>query len=307
MNAIDITSVDLNLLKVFEALYEEGGASRAAIRVNLTQSAVSAALRRLRALYSDPLFTRTGRGLSPTSRACEIKPVIVEALDKCRQSLSMTYPDTGNFHGRSVSIGLSDDFELSLGRRIMNLVAIHAPGLRVIFRQTHSQIVSDALANRDIDLAIASGGFGSRGLKRQILGEGDYACLLDQQIDLLNLDDYVERDHILISSGGVIGVADEALALLGRKRRIVASVTHFSAVPHLLKGSNAIATLPTHAARAIATLTGLHVKPCPLPLGRYPIELGWRAGALRDSAIAKVHAIIVDCSAPMDAVASTNC
>ena len=56
MNRINIDDVDLNLFKVFEALAEEGGASRAAIRLNMTQSAVSAALRRLREVFSDALF-----------------------------------------------------------------------------------------------------------------------------------------------------------------------------------------------------------------------------------------------------------
>ena len=83
MNQIDIGSVDLNLFKVFEALFEEGGASRAAIRLDMTQSAVSAALRRLREVFSDALFVRTGRGLAPTSRAKELKPIVSEALVDC--------------------------------------------------------------------------------------------------------------------------------------------------------------------------------------------------------------------------------
>ena len=116
MNQFDIAGVDLNLLKIFEALFEEGGASRAAIRLDMTQSAVSAALRRLRALYADTLFVRTGRGLAPTSRAQELKPVISEALDRCRHSLAIASPDATTFHGRAVSIGLSDDFEVAIGR-----------------------------------------------------------------------------------------------------------------------------------------------------------------------------------------------
>ncbi len=216
MNRGDISGVDLNLLTIFEALFEEGGASRAAIRLDMTQSAVSAALGRLRTLYADRLFVPTGRGLSPTARARELKPVISEALDRCRQSLAMASPDTAAFHGRAVSIGLSDDFELALGRPIMERVAREAPGLRVIFRQTHSQIVSEALARQDMDLAIAAGGFGARGLGREVLGQGGYACLLDgdavPDVGLaLTLDQYVSLGHLLISSGGVVGIVDEAL------------------------------------------------------------------------------------------------
>ena len=117
MNNIDIDAVDLNLFKVFEALFEEGGASRAAIRLNLTQSAVSAALGRLREVFSDTLFVRTGRGLAPTSRAKELKPLVSEALGKCRQTVAIAWPEATSFHGRSVSVGLSDDFEIAVGRK----------------------------------------------------------------------------------------------------------------------------------------------------------------------------------------------
>ncbi|SOE90544.1 transcriptional regulator, LysR family [Burkholderia sp. YR290] len=299
MTQLDIVDLDLNLLKVFEALYEEGGAGRAAIRLELTQSAVSSALRRLRGVYGDSLFTRTGRGLAPTARADELKPVIAEALDRCRQSLAMTAGDTGDYRGRSVSLGMSDDFEMAVGHRVMDAVAKRAPGLRVIFRQTHSHIVADALLNRQIDLAIASGGFTSRGLSRQTLGEGNYACLVDPESLLdqqgkLTLDEYVARPHILVSSGGVVGIVDEALANVGRRRQICASTTHFAALPYFLHGSDAIATIPAHAAAAISRLTALRLLPCPLALPHYPIELGWRTVRMRDSAVAAVHHAIVE-------------
>ncbi|NTX25255.1 LysR family transcriptional regulator, partial [Burkholderia cepacia] len=144
MNADDIASLDLNLLKVFEALYEEGGASRAALRLGLTQSAVSAALARLRVIYADPLFVRTGRGLAPTPRADELKPILSDALDRCRESLAIA-ADGGDRIGRTISIGLSDDFEIALGRALIDAVAREAAGIRLIFRQTHSGIAGDAL------------------------------------------------------------------------------------------------------------------------------------------------------------------
>lgn len=300
MNRFDIAGVDLNLLKIFEALFEEGGASRAAIRLNMTQSAVSAALRRLRALYADTLFVRTGRGLAPTSRAQELKPVISEALDRCRQSLAIASPDATTFHGRAVSIGLSDDFELAIGRRIIETVATSAPGLRIIFRQTHSQIVSDALANQEMDLAVAAGGFASRGLSHKVLGEGSYACLVDdgpRAPRRLTLDDYVARGHVLVSSGGVVGIVDEGLAARGFKRNVVASTTHFAALPFLLRGTRSVATIPRHAAVEIARVTGLKLLACPIDLPRYPVELGWRSSSMRDAAIVKVHAAITACYA----------
>lgn len=298
MNQMNIARVDLNLLKAFEALHDESSASRAALRLGVTQSAMSAALRRLRELYGDPLFVRTGRGLAPTLRANQLKPVVSEALDKCRQSLAMVDPRASHYQGRAVSVGLSDDFEIAYGRRLIEEVAQRAPGLRLIFRQTHSQIVGEALLQRSIDLAITAGGFAERLLSRQVLGEGHYLCLVDPLTlragqRRISLDEFVAREHVLVSSQGFIGITDEGLAALGRSRRVCASTSHFAALPHLLKGSEAVATIPAHAARSIATLTGLALLPCPLDLPRYPIELGWRTGTQIDPVVLKVREAIV--------------
>ncbi|MXI48749.1 LysR family transcriptional regulator [Pseudomonas moraviensis] len=297
MSQMNIANIDLNLLKVFEALHEESSASRAALRLGVTQSAVSAALRRLREVYGDQLFVRTGRGLAPTLQANQLKPVISDALNKCRQSLAMLDPAANQYEGRSVAIGLSDDFEIAYGRRLIEEIARRAPKLRLIFRQTHSQIVARALMERSIDLAITAGGFAERLLSRQVLGEGGYACLVDpaslapgqQQIAL---QEFVEREHILVSSGGFIGITDEGLAAVGLSRRVCASTTHFAALPFLLKGSQAVATIPAHAAASIAALSGLALLPCPLALPRYPVELGWRTSTQIDQVLVKVREAI---------------
>ncbi|PFG72079.1 DNA-binding transcriptional LysR family regulator [Pseudomonas poae] len=297
MSQMNIAQVDLNLLKTFEALHDESSASRAALRLGVTQSAISAGLRRLRDVYGDQLFVRTGRGLAPTLRANQLKPVISEALERCRQSLAMVNPDNPNYQGRSVVVGLSDDFEIAYGRRLMDAIAQRLPQLRVIFRQTHSQIVAGALLDRSLDLAITAGGFAQSRLSRQVLGEGDYRCVVDPRSlapgqESLSLDEFVTREHVLVSSGGFIGITDEGLAAQGLSRQVCASTSHFAALPFLLKGSQAVATIPGHAAQAIAEMTGLRVLPCPLALPRYPVELGWRTQAQLDPMLLKVREAI---------------
>lgn len=297
---MNIANVDLNLLKTFEALHDESSASRAALRLGVTQSAISAALRRLRDVYGDQLFVRTGRGLAPTLRANQLKPVISEALDRCRQSLAMVDPLGNHYQGRSVVVGLSDDFEIAYGRRLIEEIARRAPMLRLMFRQTHSQIVADALLDRSLDLAITAGGFAERRLSRQVLGEGHYACLVDPDSlapgqQAIDLDEFVRREHVLVSSGGFIGITDEGLAAQGLSRHVGASTTHFAALPFLLKGSQAVATIPGHAAQAIAQMTGLRELPCPLALPRYPVELGWRTQAQLDPLLLKVREAIEAC------------
>src|SRR5579871_6051802 len=80
MNAANINSVDLNLLRVFDALLEEGSVTRAGARLGLTQSAVSHSLNRLRALLGDELFIRSPGGVRPTARASEIGSAVHAAL-----------------------------------------------------------------------------------------------------------------------------------------------------------------------------------------------------------------------------------
>jgi len=287
MSQIDIWSLDLNLLKVFEALYEEGGAGRAAIRLGITQSAVSAALARLRLVYGDHLFERTGRGLRPTAKSEELRPIIAAALEKCRQSLLLVSGAQTAFHGRTVALGLSDDHELAIGRALIDLAKVRTPGLRLLFKQTHSMVAADALMSRQIDLALTAGAIPSRALGRQVLASGGYSCLSAVPGDLSH-QDFLQRGHVLVSSGGYVGVVDEALAALGQSRRVEASTTHFAALPALLEGSDCIATLPTHAAQALARLANLSCLPCPIELPRYAVELGWRSDSARDPVIQKV-------------------
>jgi DNA-binding transcriptional LysR family regulator len=272
------------------------------VRLGLTQSAVSAALGRLRGLYDDPLFLRRGRGLAPSPRADELKPILSEALDRCRQSLALAV-DPGEHVKRMIAIGLSDDFEMAIGRAVVRAVGQRNRSIRLIFRQLHSGIAGEALLSRGVDLAVASGGLAGRGLSRQVLGSGSYACLLDPEstpagLRRLSLAEFLRRDHILISSGGVTGIVDEALAALGRQRRVVVSTTHFAASAFLQLGSRTVATMPAHAAQAIAAVTRLRVFPCPVELPGYPVELGWRTSSQRDPAVMQVRDAIAACVEP---------
>lgn len=125
-----------------------------------------------------------------------------------------------------------------------------------------------------------------------------YACVVDPAhwtTAGLDIEHFVATEHILVSSGGFVGLVDEALAERGVSRRVLAATTHFAALPHLLKGTRAIATIPEHAAASIANMTGLRVLPCPLPLPQFPIELGWRTSDANDAVLTAIRQLITDC------------
>src|SRR6478735_7820878 len=80
MNQRDIRSLDIGMLRTFDALMREQSVSRAAARLFLSQPAVSASLNRLREVFEDPLFTRTSHGVVPTARAHALAPQVEKLL-----------------------------------------------------------------------------------------------------------------------------------------------------------------------------------------------------------------------------------
>ncbi|MEG2734322.1 MAG: LysR family transcriptional regulator [Hafnia sp.] len=294
MNNTNIESIDLNLMKVFEALFEEGSATRAAIRLGLTQSAVSASLSKLRVIYHDPLFVRTGRGLKPTPRSNELAPLIESALSQCRLVASYA-TSKSHFEGRTVTIGLSDDFEIALGKQILYKINQLLIGVHVIFRQTHSRIVQDMLLSHQIDLAITAGGIASHLIQTYRLGKGNYLCVTDKNnVIPKNVKQYAEYPHLLVSSGGFVGVVDEALKSVGLKRKVVVSTSHFSAVPFLLSNSYMLTTIPSHAALAITELTDIRAFPPPTKMPSYEIMIGNRIGGKHDYVLDTIKQLVID-------------
>lgn len=288
MTVTNIDSIDLNLMRIFTAVYEEKSASKAALRLGMTQSAVSANLSRLRVLYQDPLFSRTGRGLAPTLFAMQLYAPLKEALERFSETFELYSVRRGMYNGRTITIGLSDDFEIALGSMMVRLADMIPSAARLFYKQTNSMLVEEMLVSRQIDLAITGGGTKSEDVCASVVGTGNYLCLVDPRTfdaPVLDLDAYVSHAHVLVSSGGFFGAVDEALAARGLKRTVRVSTSHFAALPHLLIGTNCVATIPAHAARAIAAVTPLKLCPAPIAFPSYSVNLSWRNFARKDKVL----------------------
>lgn len=288
---------DLNLLFVFQALMSELNATRAASRLGVSQAAISASLRRLRTLYDDPLFQRTQRGFRPTARALVLQPAIEDAL----RTITGTFAADGKVAGERASlvrIGLSDDFEMAFGSRIIRLVKERMPSMRIVFRQTNSLVAAQALNDKEIELAITSGGFSDGRLKHLSLASSNYLIVYDPgprgSTDPFTIEEYVGRDHILVSYSGLTGITDDVLAEHGLRRRILVSTTHFSALPFLLRGSEAIATIPAHAAMALCAAGGFAVSACPVAFPHYAYGVSWRFDSVRKPDVMQVRELVAD-------------
>jgi len=151
----NIRSVDLNLLPVFEAVYEERSLSRAAVRLAMTQSAVSHAVTRLRAVFNDELFARHSRGVVPTPAADVIHTKLRDALGSVRQAVTERRSFHAGTSARKFFLSITHPLGPMILLRLHERLAVVAPNIRVTASTRSRPIDQDrALREGRIDAAI---------------------------------------------------------------------------------------------------------------------------------------------------------
>jgi DNA-binding transcriptional LysR family regulator len=149
-----LKDLDLNLLRLFDAVYRTGNVSRAAELLDLTQPAASQGLSRLRTLIHDPLFTRTARGMQPTPKAQRLADPVRQALATLEQALGETAGFDPAHSARAFRIHLSDIGESRFLPELMVALRERAPNVRVETRPVPREQIAEALDAGRIDLAI---------------------------------------------------------------------------------------------------------------------------------------------------------
>ncbi|MGO1545268.1 MAG: LysR family transcriptional regulator [Gulosibacter sp.] len=282
MNVVDLKRVDLNLLVVFQALMQEGSVTRAAVKLGLSQSAASAALSRLRILLDDPLFERSKAGMVPTSKALEISARVSPSLNAIAGVLLHEPEFDPKTSNRTIHLAMSDDVELVLAPWLARQKHVNGWGLDFAIHQTNSTLWRESVANARNDLTLtALTGQDDATVKVEPLFSGSYACVFDSEqlplSDPITFNEYVSYEHVRVSYDVQRGWVDDALAVKGYKRETLCSISHFSGLPSLIMSVPVIATIPDHAARAIASRTGLAVGASPVKPPQFTISMVWHA------------------------------
>lgn len=287
INEIDFRKTDLNLLPVFSALLKERSVTRAARRLYLGQPAVSAALARLREMFKDELFLRTSTGMEPTARALELAERLGPALEIIHCELFGAPHFDPAAAERTFRLGMPDSIEVVLSPSLIGFIRREAPGVRVAVRLAGHEQGARLLDDQEIDLGISRFTATSNWHRQENLFREGYACLFDgARLGIpapIGLEDYLALPHLLMSfSGDFEGVVDEALARHKLRRRVLLSTTRFSALPFILKESDAIATLPTSMAYRCAEAFQLTLSPTPIAIETFIVSMLWHARHDRD-------------------------
>jgi DNA-binding transcriptional LysR family regulator len=291
---VNIASVDLNLLVAFEALWEERHLTRAAMRVGLSQPAMSHALRRLRELIGDPLFVRGRHGLTATARAAQIAGPVHNGLAELRLAVADHSAFEPATTARTFRIAMNDYAELLLAGPLMRALRTEAPGAQVVLRRPDRLFVApeDELRSGALDAAI---GFFPDGAA---LDPGTRAKELftEQNVAIARKGHPLFRKPLtpesLASTAHAAvfykteprGLIDSILASHNLRRRLQAVTPHFLTVPAMVAGSDLIACVPAGLAARFAGPLRLQTRPLPFRTPSFCMRLAWHERTDADAA-----------------------
>jgi DNA-binding transcriptional LysR family regulator len=285
---------DLNLLAALDVLLAEGSVARAADRLNLSPSAMSRTLARLRRVTGDPLLVKAGRSLVPTPRALELREGVRQLVQDAEAVLRpVERPDLKQLR-RSFTIRTSEGFVENFGAALIARVGEEAPGVCLRFMQ---KLDKDSALLRDGSVDLETGVVGKTigpEVRAQGLFRDHFVGVVRMGHPLMqveiNLDRYATGKHISVSRKGMEqGPIDKALEPFGLARNIVTVVGGFSTALALARESDLIATVPERHTGILRA--GMFSFPLPIPNPEILVSLLWHPRMDADPA----HRWLRDC------------
>ena len=280
-------TLDLNLLRVFDAVMTEQNLTRAAGHLAMTQPAVSNALKRLRESLGDELLIRTAYGVKPTARAEALWPAVRSALAGLEAAVMPETFDVSKAHV-TFRMAMADATAAFWLPSLMRSVESEAPGINVRMVPLTTREPRPLLLRGDIDLAV---GFfpgvaaqlsseTASPIRHERLFSGHYVCVMRRHHPLANveltLDNYCAANHLLVSfSGRAHGLVDEALAQMNRERRILLTVNQFFTAGRVVANSDLITVLPRHLVASTGVPVALLYKELPFGLPAVHLDMLW--------------------------------
>jgi len=293
---MNVHDIDLNLLRVFDAVLHEKGVTPAATRLGLTQPAVSNALARLRKILGDALFVRTPRGMDATPFARELAEPVRQALALLESALAHGPGFDPATATRAFRFYMSDLGQIEFLPPLVERVQRDAPGVRLEAVALEIEDIADALAAGGLDLAVGFlPGLGAP-VRRQALFKDPYLCLMraDHEIKSLNRKTFLGASHALVTYRGGHRVIEEAMERAGVARRIALRVPHFTVVPMVLERTDLILTLPARVARVFERRGKLKALPPPVPIPQAEVAVHWHERFEADPGNRWLRALMVE-------------
>ncbi|PZR92387.1 MAG: LysR family transcriptional regulator [Stutzerimonas stutzeri] len=271
---------DLNLLPVFLALMEERSVTRAALRLGITQPALSNSLNRLRHTLRDQLFIRERYGIRPTPLAEEIAPTIEAALAQLDDLVLNQQEFDPAKAERLFTLAPNSYVELVLMPALVARTRRLAPGIRLRMTPFGSDLAETGVISGTTAMVLGRIVDPPDNLVVQHLLDDGLACVVRRDHpgvgDRMSRDEYENLRHVnVLPPGRLRAGLFQALGQQNFKREVAVSVTHFLAVPEMIAVTDYCATLPLLICQRLAQDPRLRVLPAPVDLGTFPVQMAW--------------------------------
>jgi DNA-binding transcriptional LysR family regulator len=291
---------DLNLLRVFDAVWRHGHLGLASEELELSQPALSHSLKRLRERIGDPLFVKVPDGMQPTARATHLAPVVQSVLASVREHVLSAPGFDPKSARRSFTIAMSDLGEMAFLPKLLGRLMSEAPSIDVrSISMRHRNLVT-AMQQGEVDLAI--GYFpdiaGSDLLQQRLFRQG-FACLVRSGHPVvhgrLTQKQFLELPHAVVQSEGRSHeIVEQYLRQHGIRRRELLRSPHFLSIPMVTASTDLIVTLPQPIGEVFARIVDLQVVQPPYPIPSFDIKQYWHRSQHADPGNRWLRAIVVD-------------
>ncbi len=299
---IEAKDIDLNLLVVFQEVFQERQISSVARKLNLSQPAVSNALARLRKTFNDELFVRTSLGMQPTPLAQQLADPIAAALANVTKALNQQERFDSPNSQRRFTIAMTDVGEMYFMPLLIEQCRQLAPHIQIATVRANSVDLMAEMETGRIDLALGAFDEISGALYHRRLFQQDYVCLHRQHHPVLRdageevgLKEFLAAEHLIVSTKeSPYDKINQALEKAGISAGANFTVPHFSAVPYILSHTDLVAIVPQKLAASAAQHFRLAYSKVPLKLPSLQTNIFWHRRFAQDEGNQWLRQCLVD-------------
>jgi len=286
---MNLATLDLNLLRVFDAVYTHRNVSAAAAALSMSQPAVSNALRRLRREFGDELFTRSPQGMNPTPAADRAAATVAQALLLLREGLEPAPGFDAASARRKFTLNMSDIGEIVFLPSLLQFLQETAPQVSIEVVTLSVKEARLAMEGGTVDLAIGFLPDLKAGFYQQRLFEQKYVCMVRQGHprigDSMTMKTFIEARHAVVNAEGTgHGIVEAMFERAGLAPEMIVRLPHFLAAPTVVAATDLVATVPSKMGEHYARILPLRLLPHPLRIPVFQVNQYWHRRYHKDPA-----------------------
>lgn len=296
----ELKDIDLNLMVVFQQMYQSRHVSRVARQLGVSQPTVSSALARLRRTFNDALFVRTAQGMQPTPYAERLYPPLAQALAGMTEALNQQEQFDAATSERRFVIAMTDVGEMYFMPALIAHCMTVAPGIGVRSIRASASNWQEGMETGQIDLAIGAFTDVAESLFHRRLFSQQYVTMFRQGHRFENrkvgLKEFLGAQHLFVTSReSPYDQINARLEKAGVTRSVNFQVPHFTAVPYIVSSTDMVVTVPALLAEQACKPFGLATIHPPLPLPALHTSVFWHRRYNEDSGNQWLRGVVAAC------------